>query len=235
MRAWRRFAVEVRIPMPPTRVFIAEDQTLLRSGLRALLEPEEDIEVVGDAADGPGAVDGVIATHPDVVLMDIQLPGLDGIEATRRILAARSRARILIVTTFDLDEYVYGALRAGAAGFLLKSALPERLVSAVRTIASGESVLDPAPLHRLIDEYLHRPEPDGELAARIDGLSDREREVWLLIARGMSNAQISAELFLSEGTVKTHVTRLLGKLGVPSRAAAVVLAYESGLVRAGRR
>ena len=215
------------------KVFIAEDEALLRNGLRALLALEPDMEVVGEAVDGASAVEGVLRAHPDVVLMDVRMPGLDGIEATRRLMAAGTRARIVMVTTFDLDEYVYRALRAGASGFLLKAIAPDRLAEAVRTIHRGESVLDPALTQRLIEQYLERPEPDEDTARRIEDLTEREREVWLMLARGRSNAQMAEELFLSDTTVKSHVTRLLGKLGVPNRVAAVVLAYESGLVRPG--
>ena len=215
------------------KVFVAEDEALVRGGLCALLELEPDMELAGEAADGAAAVEGVLRTHPDVVLMDVQMPALDGIEATRRILAAGSRARIVMVTTFDQDEYVYKALRAGASGFLLKALAPERLAAAVRTIAGGESVLDPTLTRRLIEEYLVRPEPDERLARRIDDLTDREREVWLLLAQGKSNAEMGQDLFLSDATIKSHVTRLLSKLGVRSRVGAVVLAYESGLIRPG--
>lgn len=214
---------------------MAEDEALVRGGLVALLELEPDMELAGEASDGAAAVEGVLRTHPDVVLMDVRMPALDGIEATKRILAAGSKARIVMVTTFDQDEYVYRALQAGASGFLLKALAPERLADAIRTIASGESVLDPALTRRLIEEYLVRPEPDARLAARLEDLTDREREVWLLLAEGKSNAEMGRDLFLSDATVKSHVTRLLSKLGVRSRVGAVVLAYESGLVRPGRR
>ena len=216
------------------RVYIADDEALLRGSLRTLLDLEDDIEVVGEAADGAQAVEDVLRLHPDVVLMDVQMPTLDGIEATRRLRNAGSDARILVVTTFGLDEYVFHALRAGASGFFLKASSPGRLADTVRTVAAGESVLDPLLTRRLIEEYLGRPEPDDDLRRRIDDLSARELEVWRLLARGRSNAQMAAELFLSDTTVKSHVTRLLGKLGVPNRVGAVVLAYESGLVRAGR-
>ena len=215
------------------KVFVAEDEALVRGGLVALLELEPDMELAGEAEDGAAAVEGVLRSHPDVVLMDVQMPKLDGIEATRRILAAGSRARIVMVTTFDQDEYVYKALQAGASGFLLKALAPERLPAAIRTIAGGESVLDPVLTRRLIEEYLVRPEPDERLRQRLDDLTDREREVWMLLAQGKSNAEMGRELFLSDATVKSHVTRLLSKLGVRSRVGAVVVAYESGLVRPG--
>jgi len=217
------------------KVFVAEDEALVRGGLVALLELEPDMELAGEASDGAAAVEGVLSTHPDVVLMDVRMPKLDGIEATKRLLAAGSKARVVMVTTFDQDEYVYRALQAGASGFLLKALAPERLAAAIRTIASGESVLDPALTRRLIEEYLVRPEPDARLAARLEDLTDREREVWLLLADGKSNAEMGKDLFLSDATIKSHVTRLLSKLGVRSRVGAVVLAYESGLVRPGRR
>lgn len=214
---------------------MAEDEALVRGGLVALLELEPDMELAGEAEDGAAAVEGVLRTHPDVVLMDVRMPGLDGIEATKRILAAGSKARIVMVTTFDQDEYVYRALRAGASGFLLKALAPERLAASIRTIAGGESVLDPMLTRRLIEEYLVRPEPDSRLARRLEDLTEREREVWALLAQGMSNAEMGTELFLSDATIKSHVTRLLSKLGVRSRVGAVVLAYESGLVRPGGR
>ena len=220
--------------MKPIRVYVADDQALLRGAVRTMLDLEADIEVVGEAADGGEAVEQILRLHPDVVLMDVRMPTLDGIEATRRLRDAGSDARILVVTTFDLDEYVFHALRAGASGFLLKATSPDRLAETVRAVAAGESVLDPALTRRLVEEYLDRPEPDEQLRRRIDDLSARELEVWRLLARGRSNAEMAAELFLSDTTVKSHVTRLLGKLGVPNRVGAVVLAYESGLVRAGR-
>jgi DNA-binding NarL/FixJ family response regulator len=216
------------------RVLIADDQTLLRGGVRAMLEAEADLEVVGEAADGAEAVEQALRTHPDVVLMDVHMPRLDGIEATRRLLAAGSRARILVVTTFDLDEYVFRALKAGAAGFLLKATSPGQLADAVRTVAAGESLLDPALTRRLVEHFLARPDFDEEAQQRLAAVTDRERHVLRSLARGLSNAEIGAELFLSEATVKSHVTRMLGKLGVRSRVQAVVLAYETGLIRPGQ-
>ncbi|MDA0136622.1 response regulator [Solirubrobacter deserti] len=215
------------------KVLIADDQALLRGGLRAILEAEDDIEVVAEASDGVEAVDETLRTHPDVVLMDIRMPRLDGLEATKRLLASGTRARILVITTFDRDEYVYRALRAGAAGFLLKSTSGERLAEAVRTVAGGESLLDPAITTRLVEHFLARPDFDPEVRGRLDGLTPREREILGLLARGMSNAEMGRELFLSETTVKSHVTRMLSKLGVASRVQAVVMAYETGLVRPG--
>ena len=200
-----------------------------------MLEAEDDIEVVAEAEDGAEAVEAALRTHPDVVLMDVRMPRLDGIEATSRLLAAGSRARVLVVTTFDLDEYVYRALRAGASGFLLKATSPGRLADAVRAVAAGDSLLDPAVTRRLVEHFLARPEFDRDARGRLDALTDRERHVLLLLARGMTNAEMGAELFLSEATIKSHVTRMLGKLGVRSRVQAVVLAYETGLIRPGEQ
>jgi len=215
------------------KLLIADDQALLRGGLRAILEAEDDLEVIAEAADGVEAVDETLRTHPDVVLMDIRMPRLDGLEATKRLLAAGSRARVLVITTFDRDEYVYRALRAGAAGFLLKSAPAERLTEAIRTVATGESLLDPAITTRLVEHFLARPDFDPALSARLDRLTPREREILALLARGLSNAEMGRELFLSDTTIKSHVTRMLSKLGVNSRVQAVVLAYETGLIRPG--
>jgi DNA-binding NarL/FixJ family response regulator len=217
----------------PIRVLIADDQALLRGGLRAMLEADPAFEVVGEAEDGAAAVELALRTHPDVVLMDVRMPRLDGIEATRRLLAAGSRARVLVITTFDLDEYAYEALRAGASGFLLKATAPGVLVDAVRTVAAGESMLDPQVTRRLVEHYLARPEPDADTARRLAELTEREREVLLLLARGLSNEEMGERLFLSPATVKSHVTRILGKLDVRSRVQAVILAYETGLVRPG--
>jgi DNA-binding NarL/FixJ family response regulator len=200
-----------------------------------MLDAEDDIEVVAEAADGSEAVEAALRAHPDVVLMDIRMPKLDGLEATRRLVASGSRARVLVVTTFDHDEYVYRALRAGAAGFLLKSASGERLAEAVRTVARGEALLDPAITTRLIEHFLARPDLDPQAGARLEALTAREREILLLLARGHSNAEMARELHLSDTTVKSHVTRILSKLGVSSRVQAVVVAYETGLVRPGER
>jgi DNA-binding NarL/FixJ family response regulator len=211
------------------RVLIADDHALVRSGIRGLLEAA-DLAVVGEAADGRAAVAAARALAPDVVLMDIRMPGMDGIEATG-VLTAEARApRVLVLTTFDLDEYVYRALAAGASGFLLKDAPPDRLVDAVRTVAGGEALLAPEVTRRLIERYLGAPPPDARPPA---DLTPREEEIWLLIARGRSNLEIGRELHLSEATVKAHVTRLLAKLGVRDRVQAVVAAYETGLVRPG--
>jgi DNA-binding NarL/FixJ family response regulator len=215
------------------KVVVADDQALLRAGLRALIEAEEDLRVVGEAGDGAEAVDVALATHPDVVLMDIRMPKLDGITATRRLLGAGSRARVLMLTTFDADEYVVDAFRSGAAGFLLKDGPPDQLAAAVRTIAAGDALLAPALTSRLIEEYVGTA-PQEELHGRLHELTERELEVLEQLASGKSNAEIGTALFLSEATVKTHLTRVLSKLGLQSRVQAVVFAYESGLVRPGR-
>jgi DNA-binding NarL/FixJ family response regulator len=209
------------------RVLIADDQSMVRAGFRMLLAGEEDIEVVAEAGNGLEAVEKAARFQPTVVLMDIRMPELDGLEATRRILAADSDARILILTTFDLDEYVYEALKAGASGFVLKDDPPEQLISAIRTVAAGDALLSPAVTKRVIREFtrIPRPAPPDEFG----DLSERERDVLRLIARGLSNGEIAQELFISETTVKTHVTHILHKLGLRDRVQAVVLAYQTGL------
>ena len=209
------------------RVLVADDQSMVRAGFRMLLAGEDDIEVVAEASNGREAVEKAARFDPTVVLMDIRMPELDGLEATRRILAADPDARILVLTTFDLDEYVYEALRAGASGFVLKDDPPEQLIAAVRTVASGDALLSPAITKRVINEFarIPRPTPPKEL----DDLSARERDVFRLIAQGLSNAQIGKELFISETTVKTHVTHILSKLGLHDRVQAVVLAYQTGI------
>ena len=218
------------------RVLIADDHELMRNGLRAILDAQQDIEVVGEAEHGALAVENAIRLHPDVVIMDIRMPRLDGIEATRRLAVQGEKApRVLVLTTFDLDEYVYQALRAGAAGFLLKDTPPRQLADAVRPIAAGESLLAPAVTKRLIERYVSRPPGDTARRERFAELTERELEVLQLITRGLSNAEIGARLFLSEATVKTHVTRILSKLGVRDRVQAVVLAYETGLVQPGEQ
>jgi DNA-binding NarL/FixJ family response regulator len=212
-----------------TRVVVADDQELVRSGLQLVLEAR-GCEVVGVAGDGREAVAVVTATEPDVVLMDIRMPELDGIAATRELTAAGSPSRVLVLTTYDLDRYVYDALAAGAAGFLLKATPPDRLVEGIRTVCSGESLLSPVLTQRLIASYLRHPPADGATEA-VAGLTARERQVLVLVARGLSNDQIAAELVVAESTVKTHVNRLLAKLGLTTRVQAVVLAWELGLVR----
>ena len=209
------------------RVLVADDQSMVRAGFRMLLAGEEDIEVVAEASNGKEAVEKAARFDPTVVLMDIRMPELDGLEATRRILAADPDARVLVLTTFDLDEYVYEALRAGASGFVLKDDPPEQLIAAVRTVAAGDALLSPAVTKRVIGAFtrIPRPTPPREL----DDLSAREREVFRLVARGLSNAQIGKELFIGETTVKTHVTHILSKLGLHDRVQAVVLAYQTGV------
>jgi DNA-binding NarL/FixJ family response regulator len=213
-------------------VLIADDQALMRGGFRMILDAEPDIEVLGEAIDGADAVRGFQRLHPDVVVMDVRMPTMDGIEATRRITASDPAARVLMLTTFDLDEYVYDALRAGASGFLLKDRPPEELVQAVRVVAAGDALLAPTVTRRLIEEFAQRPGARAAPAA-LEQLTDREREVLVLMARGRSNAEIAGDLFVAETTVKTHVGRVLHKLGLRDRAQAVVLAYESGLVQPG--
>ncbi|SFO34425.1 two component transcriptional regulator, LuxR family [Geodermatophilus obscurus] len=216
----------------PLRVVVADDHALVRSGVVGVLEGG-GLEVVGEAADGQQAVEQALAHRPDVVLMDVRMPRTDGIEGTRRLRRLAEPPHVLVLTTFDLDEYVFRALEAGAAGFLLKDAPPDRLVEAVRTVAAGEALLAPAITRRLIERYLQTPPsvPGPDPAA---DLSPREREVWQLLAQGLSNTEIAAALVVTEATVKAHVTRLLAKLGVRDRVQAVVRAYESGLVRPGR-
>jgi DNA-binding NarL/FixJ family response regulator len=212
------------------RVGVADDQALVRSGFTVLLKSADDIEVVGEAADGAEACELVAREHPDVVLMDIRMPNMDGLEATRRILGDGDTTRVLILTTFDLDEYVYEALRAGASGFLLKDTLPDELLAAVRVVASGESLLAPKITTRLIADFVQRPaESKREPNAALETLTERETEVLGSVAKGLSNAEIAEELFMSQATAKTHVSRLLSKLHARDRAQLVVIAYESGL------
>jgi DNA-binding NarL/FixJ family response regulator len=214
------------------RVLIADDQELVRTGFRVILNAESDLEVVGEASDGREAIEAAAALGPEVVLMDIRMPNLDGIEATRRIAAGPASPRVLILTTFDLDEYVYEALRAGASGFLLKDAGAEDLLHAVRVVAGGDALLAPAITRRLIEDYARRP-PLRERPAALAELTPRELEVLRLVARGLSNADIARELFVGDATVKTHVARIFAKLDLHDRAQAVVLSYESGLVQPG--
>jgi DNA-binding NarL/FixJ family response regulator len=214
------------------RVVIADDQELVRTGFRVIVAAEPDMEVVAEAGDGHQTIEAVKRHRPDVVLMDIRMPNLDGIEATRRITSAPRPPRILILTTFDLDEYVYEALRAGASGFLLKDAGAAELLHGVRVIAAGEALLAPSITQRLIADFARRPPATSRPAALAD-LTPRELEVLRLIARGLSNADIAKELIVGDATVKTHVARIFSKLGLHDRAQAVVLAYESGLVQPG--
>jgi DNA-binding NarL/FixJ family response regulator len=214
-------------------VLLADDQSMVRTGFRMILESDPDISVVGESANGEQALDSTRRLRPDVVLMDIQMPGMDGLEATRRITAdPELHSRVVILTTFERDEYVFEALQAGASGFLIKNAPPEELVHAVRVVANGDALLAPSVTRRIIEQFAHaRSNP--ELGARLESLTHRELEVLKLLAGGKSNAELAAELFVTEGTVKTHVSSLLSKLGLRDRVQAVVLAYESGLVTPG--
>jgi DNA-binding NarL/FixJ family response regulator len=217
------------------RVLIADDEALVRGGFRSMLERHTDIDVVGEASDGQQAVALVLELDPDVVLMDIRMPRLDGLEATRRLLSKpRGRApRVLMLTTFDRDLYIYEALKAGASGFMLKDSPPERLAAAIRIVDTGEAMLAPAITRRLIEEHVRGPRPGQAIPAELDELSPRELDVLRLVARGASNAEIAAGLHLSQGTVKTHVAAILAKLGLRDRTQVVVFAYESGFVRPG--
>jgi DNA-binding NarL/FixJ family response regulator len=212
-------------------VVLADDQELVREGLRMMLEAESDISVVGEVGNGKDAVTTARRCDPDVLLMDIRMPELDGIDATRRLVQAGSRTRVLILTTFDLDEYVYQALKAGASGFLLKDATREQLAAAVRTIAAGDALLAPAVTRRLIEDFCAGPSPATDAPEAAGDLSKRELDVLRLLARGMSNAEIAAALYVSEATAKSHIARMLAKLGLRDRVQAVVFAYESGLAR----
>jgi DNA-binding NarL/FixJ family response regulator len=215
------------------KVLIADDQALVRGGFRLILQAQKDMEVVGEAEDGRQALELARTLKPDVVLMDIRMPELDGIEATRRLGDSPDAPRVLMLTTFDMNEYVYEAMKSGASGFLLKDVRPEQLAEAVRTVAAGDALLAPAITRRLIEEFVHRPPPGQKRPPELDELTDRELEVLQLIAKGLSNVEIGEQLFVSDATVKTHVTRILAKLGLRDRVQAVVLAYESGLVQAG--
>ena len=216
------------------RVVLVDDQAMVRTGLRMVLAAEPDLEVVGEAADGEAGVRAVTALRPDVVLMDVRMPGVDGLEAARRIIAADLPTRVVVLTTFDEDEYVAAALRAGVSGFLLKVAPPEDLVAAVRTVAAGQGLLDPAVTLRVIESFAAAPAPDPVRSAALAALTERETDVLALVAAGLSNAEIAGRLYLGEATVKTHVSRVLLKLGLRDRVQAVAFAYESGLVTPGR-
>ncbi len=215
------------------RVVVADDQDLVREGLRLMLDAEPDIEVVGEARTGIEALAQSRRHAPDVVLMDVRMPELDGIEATTRLTQTGSRARVLVLTTFDLDEYIYRALKAGASGFLLKDATREQLAAAVRTVHAGNALLAPAITHRLIGEFCRTPPPAEALRGVARALSARELDVLRLVARGLSNAEVATELYLGEATVKSHVARILAKLGLRDRVQIVAFAYESGLIRPG--
>jgi DNA-binding NarL/FixJ family response regulator len=218
------------------RVLVVDDQALVRAGFRMILEAEPDLVVAGEARDGQDALVQVEACHPDVVLMDVRMPGLDGIEATRRILTRKTQPgpKVIMLTTFNMDEYVHDALLAGASGFLLKDAPPEQLVEGIRAVVSGESLLSPAITRRLIEVYLDRP-PGGAPPAVLDSLTPREREILLLLAQGLSNTEIADRLVVAETTVKTHVARVLMKLGLRDRVQAVIFAYESGVILIGQK
>jgi DNA-binding NarL/FixJ family response regulator len=213
-------------------VLIADDQALVRAGFRLILEAETDLEVVGEAADGRAAVAAAQQLKPDVVLMDVRMPDLDGIEATRRLVSGGSSAKVLMLTTFDMDEYVYESLRVGASGFLLKDVPPEQLVAGIHAVASGEALLAPSVTRRMIEEFVRRPRNAARPAPReLDRLTAREREVLILMARGLSNAELAQKFVVSEATVKTHVAHVLAKLGLRDRVQAVVFAYESGVIQ----
>jgi DNA-binding NarL/FixJ family response regulator len=214
-------------------VLIADDQALMRAGFRLILEAEADLEVVGEAADGLEAVAAAQRLRPDIVLMDVRMPGLDGIEATRRLTNSDCTAKVLMLTTFDMDEYVYESLRAGASGFLLKDVPPEQLVSGIRAVVSGEALLAPSVTRRMIEEFVRRPPSTAARPAprELERLTAREREVLVLMAHGLSNAELAREFVVSEATVKTHVAHVLAKLGLRDRVQAVVFAYESGVIR----
>jgi DNA-binding NarL/FixJ family response regulator len=220
------------------RVLLVDDQALLRQGFRMILDHEPDIEVVGEAGDGQEAVEEAARCQPDVVLMDIRMPVIDGVEATGRIVAHDPAVRVLILTTFDLDEYAFGALRAGASGFLLKDVPPDELAAGIRTVASGDAVVSPRITRRLLDQCAHlliSSGADQSGAAALAGLTSREVEVLVAVADGLSNAEIGRRLFVSEATVKSHVGRILGKLGLRDRVQAVVYAFQTGIVRPDRR
>jgi DNA-binding NarL/FixJ family response regulator len=217
----------------PIRVLIVDDDDLMRAGLRGMLSNDEAIEVVGEAGDGREVVYRTRLLHPDVVLMDVRMPDVDGISATRELLAAFPDVKVVILTTFEQDDYIFGALSAGASGFLLKRTRPEELIAAIHTIAAGDSLLSPSVTSRVIERMARQPPPDASRDARLDELTPRECEVLALVARGLSNGEIAARLVIEDSTVKTHVKRILAKLGVRDRVQAVIFAYESGLTPPG--
>jgi len=212
------------------RVLVADDQPLVRSGFRMVIDERSDLELVGEAADGAAVIELARELDPDVILMDVRMPKLDGVEATRRLVESGTRARILVLTTFDLDEYVYASIRAGASGFLLKDVEPADLVDAIRVVAAGNSLFGPAATERLVARFA---QPQPEHTKNLDALTEREREILRLLASGLSNAELAQKLFLSETTVKTHVSSVLRKLGVRDRVQAVIAAYDAGLVQPG--
>ena len=213
------------------RVLVADDQPLVRGGFQMILDERPDLELIGEAADGEEAIRLASELEPDVILMDVRMPNLDGVEATRRLVANGTRARILVLTTFDLDEYVYAAVQAGASGFLLKDVQPTELVDAIRVVAAGNSLFGPAATRRLVERFAH--EQQAPSSKKLDELTEREREILRLLAQGNSNAELAERLYLSEATIKTHVSAVLRKLGVRDRVQAVIAAYEAGLVRPG--
>ncbi|AJQ91782.1 DNA-binding response regulator [Propionibacterium freudenreichii] len=217
----------------PITVFLADDQELVRSGFRMLIDAEDDMEVVGEGVDGADTVRQIATLRPDVVLMDIRMPGMDGVEATKQVVALDNGTKVLVLTTFDLDEYVFAALKAGASGFLLKDTRPADLLSAIRAVAAGDSVVAPSATRRLLDHVAPTlPDHVGEPDERLDVLTDREREVLVEVAKGATNAEIATNLFMAEGTVKTHIGRLLAKLHCRDRVGLVLFAYETGLAPA---
>jgi DNA-binding NarL/FixJ family response regulator len=218
--------------MKPVRVLIVDDDDLMRAGLRSVLASDESVEVVGEAADGRAALATTRTTRPDVVLMDVRMPDLDGIAATRELLGASPDVKVVMLTTFEEDDYIFGALNAGASGFLLKRTRPEELIAGIRTIADGDSLLSPSVTRRVIDRMARQPAPAAS-SKRLDRLTPREREVLELVARGLSNGEIASAFVIEESTVKTHVKRILSKLGLRDRVQAVIFAYESGLTRPG--
>jgi DNA-binding NarL/FixJ family response regulator len=218
---------------PPIRVLIVDDDQLMRAGLRGVLSSDEGIEVVGEEGDGRDAAYRTRMVKPDIVLMDVRMPDLDGISATREVLAAFPEVKVVILTTFEQDDYIFGALSAGASGFLLKRTAPEDLLAAIHTIAAGDSLLSPSVTSRVIERMAQQPAPDRSVDTRVEELTPREREVLELVARGLSNGEIAATLVIEESTVKTHVKRVLAKLGARDRVQAVIFAYESGLAPPG--
>jgi DNA-binding NarL/FixJ family response regulator len=214
-------------------VLVVDDDDLMRAGLKAVLSSDETLEVVGEASDGDGAVDKVRTLHPDVVLMDVRMPNVDGIAATREVVSAAPEAKVVILTTFEEDDYIFGALNAGASGFLLKRTSPEELITAIHAVAAGDSLLSPSVTRRVIDRMAQQPAAELGIDRRLDELTPREREVLEQVARGLSNGEIAAELVIEESTVKTHVKRILMKLRLRDRVQAVIFAYESGLTRPG--
>ena len=217
--------------MTPVRVLLVDDDDLMRAGLTAVLSSDETIDVVGEAPDGRAAVERAIELRPDVVLMDVRMPGLDGIAATRELLAVSPGARVVVLTTFEQDDYIFGALSAGASGFLLKRTRPEELIAAIHTAAAGDSLLSPSVTRTVIQRVAGQPAPDAGAEARLDELTTRERDVLELIARGLSNGEIASTLVIEESTVKTHVRHILRKLRLRDRVQAVIFGYESGLIR----